>query len=308
VEDRPIVVKRVKKGGGGHHGGAWKVAFADFAMALMAFFLVMWVTQQASPEQRRSIQQYFQDPVGFEDGGMPEPIDLGEGAQVSEGPGETAPEELRIADDDVRDLADTMERRETQQLMQELDEKMSESETLQEFKDQLLIDITDEGLRIQIVDRSQRPMFDSGSADMKYYSEDILFELAEPLSGVRNKLSITGHTDSTPFVGRPGYTNWELSADRANTARRTLVAAGVDEQQIGRVVGLGDSVLFNQDDPEAPVNRRISIIVLTEAAREAMEERESTDVADDEMRQSLGEDDWMERVEEQQVDEGEVSW
>jgi len=308
LEDRPIVVKRVKKGGGGHHGGAWKVAFADFAMALMAFFLVMWVTQQASPEQKESIRQYFQDPIGFEEGGAPEPIDLGEGAQVADGPGETAPEELRIDDDDVRDMADSMERRETQQLMQELDEKMSESETLQEFKDQLLIDITDEGLRIQIVDRSQRPMFDSGSSDMKYYSEDILFELAQPLSGVSNKLSITGHTDSTPFGGRPGYTNWELSADRANTARRTLVEAGVDEQQIGRVVGLADSVLFDQDNPEAPVNRRISIIVLSESAREAMEEREAADTADDETEQTLGDDDWMERVEEQQVDEGEVSW
>ncbi|MDX1800741.1 MAG: OmpA family protein, partial [Marinobacter sp.] len=139
----------------------------------------------------------------------------------------------------------------------------------------LLIDITDEGLRIQIVDRSQRPMFDSGSAQLKYYSQDILFELAKTLSSVRNKLSITGHTDATPFNGRPGYTNWELSADRANTARRALVAGGVRADQIARVVGLSDSVLFDKKNPLAPVNRRISIIVLNKKAMADIEERAS---------------------------------
>ena len=137
---------------------------------------------------------------------------------------------------------------------------------MSEFRDQLLIDITDEGLRIQIVDRSQRPMFDSGSAQLKPYSQDILFELAKPLGSVRNKLSITGHTDATPFSGRPGYTNWELSADRANAARRALVTGGVRPEQISRVVGLSDSVLFDKEDPTAPVNRRISIIVLNKKA------------------------------------------
>lgn len=308
MEDRPIIVKRVKKGGGGHHGGAWKVAFADFAMAMMAFFLVLWVTQTASPEQKEAIEGYFQDPVGFEEGGLPDPIDLGGVAEITEGPGEIAPEELRIADDDVQDLADAIEKRETQQLMQELEQKMADSETLQEFKDQLLIDITDEGLRIQIVDRSQRPMFQSGSADMKYYSEDILFELAGPLAAVSNKLSITGHTDATPFVGRADYSNWELSADRANAARRTMVAAGVPAEQIGRVVGLSDSVLLDKDDPEAPVNRRISIIVLTEAAKEAMERRESTPQASNDVEDALKDDDWLDRARQRQLDEREVSW
>jgi chemotaxis protein MotB len=148
------------------------------------------------------------------------------------------------------------------ELFQELKQRIEENQTLQEFKDQLLIDITDEGLRIQIVDRSNRPMFDSGRAELKYYSQEILFELAKTLGSVDNKLSLTGHTDATPFGGRPGYTNWELSADRANTARRALVAGGVRSQQIARVVGLSDSVLFDQDEPTAPVNRRISIIVL----------------------------------------------
>lgn len=310
MEDRPIIVKRVKKKGAGHHGGSWKVAFADFAMALMAFFLVMWATSQATPEQKEDISRYFSDPVGYEEGGNPNPVDLGgaPAVQDEEGPTDMAPEPLSLDEDDVKELADTVEKRETEKLMQELDEKLEESETLQEFKDQLLIDITDEGLRIQIVDRSQRPMFDSGSDRLKPYSQDILFELAGPLARVSNKLSITGHTDRTPFQGREDYTNWELSADRANTARRTLVAGGVPESHIGRVVGLADSVLFNEEDPQAPVNRRISIIVLTEAARKAMEKRESRQSADDDTRSTMADDDWMERARERQVDESEVNW
>ena len=310
MEDRPIIVKRVKKKGGGHHGGAWKVAFADFAMALMAFFLVMWATNQATPEQKKDISRYFSDPVGYEEGGNPNPVDLGGAPAVrdAQGPTDMAPEPLSLDEDKVKELADAVEKRQTEELMQELDEKLEESETLQQFKDQLLIDITDEGLRIQIIDRSQRPMFDSGSDRLKPYSRDILFELAEPLAKVSNKLSITGHTDTTPFQGRENYTNWELSADRANSARRTLVAGGVPKSHIGRVVGLADSVLFNKDKSEAPVNRRISIIVLTEAARKAMEKRESRQTADDGTRSTMAEDDWMKRAKERQVDESEVNW
>ncbi|XOZ34985.1 flagellar motor protein MotB [Halomonadaceae bacterium KBTZ08] len=311
MEDRPIVVKRVKKVEGGHHGGAWKVAFADFAMALMAFFLVMWATNQATPEQKEDISKYFSDPVGYEEGGNPNPVDLGGAPAVtrSSGPSDVAPEPLSLEEDQVEELAEAMERRQTEQLMQELDEKLKESETLQKFKDQLMIDITDEGLRIQIVDRSQRPMFASGGDELKPYSRDILFELAEPLAKVSKKLSITGHTDRTPFArSNDQYTNWELSADRANAARRTLVAGGVPEDHIGRVVGLADSVLFNKENPKAPVNRRISIIVLTEAARKAMEKRESGNTADAEDRETMADDNWMERAREDQVDESEVNW
>jgi len=314
VEDRPIIVKRIKKGGGGHHGGAWKIAFADFAMAMMAFFLVLWATSTATPEQKKAIESYFRDPIGFQEGGMPDPIDLGGTAAVSDGPSSTAPEDLRIAEDDIRDLADSIEKRETQALLQELEKKIEESNTLQQFKDQLLIDITDEGLRIQIVDRSQRPMFASGRDELTYYSEDILFELAGPLANVSRKLSITGHTDATPFVGRQEYSNWELSADRANTARRALVAGGVGQEQIARVVGLGDSVLFNKDDPTAPVNRRISIIVLNKSVVEAMErsaspsDRHSLDQSRPGELDEGDAPDWFERTEERQVDESEVNW
>ncbi|MFO7786828.1 MAG: flagellar motor protein MotB [Halospina sp.] len=311
MEDRPIVVKRVKKVEGGHHGGAWKVAFADFAMALMAFFLVMWATNQATPEQKKDISRYFSDPVGYEEGGNPNPVDLGGAPAVtrSSGPSDVAPEPMSLNEDSVKELAEAMERRQTEQLMQELDQKLEESETLQKFKDQLLIDITDEGLRIQIVDRSNRPMFASGSDELQPYSRDILFELAEPLAKVSNRLSITGHTDRTPFAQtNEQYTNWELSADRANAARRTLVAGGVPESHIGRIVGLADSVLFNKENPQAPVNRRISIIVLTEAAQKAIEKRESSDTASAEDRETMANDNWMERARESQVEESEVNW
>jgi len=272
LEDQPIIIKRKKVVAAGHHGGSWKVAFADFATAMMAFFLVLWLTATATPEQKRAVEGYFKDPVGYTEGGSPNPVDLGGSASVvDESSDDVADSNIQIQDQVVEEMAQTLEQQKMERLFQDLKDRIEQNKTLQEFKDQLLIDITSEGLRIQIVDRSQRPMFDSGRAELKYYSQDILFELAKTLSTVDNKLSLTGHTDSTPFSGRPGYTNWELSADRANTARRALVAGGVAGRQIGRVVGLSDSVLFNKGDPQAPVNRRISIIVMNKKAADDMQ-------------------------------------
>lgn len=319
MEEQPIIIKRVKKVAAGHHGGSWKVAFADFATAMMAFFLVLWLTSTASPEQLKAVEGYFRDPVGFTEGGVPNPVDLeGSASVVESSSADIADNEIRIEDERIEQLAETLEQRQMEELFQDLQDQIAQSETLQEFKDQLLIDITDEGLRIQIVDRSQRPMFDSGRAELKYYSQDILFELAKTLSTVNNKLSITGHTDSTPFSGRPGYTNWELSADRANTARRALVAGGVPQQQIGRVVGLSDSVLFDQDDPQAPVNRRISIIVMNKKTAEGIQSnagRSSEPLIDltapseeqqQEAMERLEEGSWNEEKEEPEP--GELNW
>lgn len=271
MDEQPIIIKRKKVVAGGHHGGSWKVAFADFATAMMAFFLVLWLTATASPEQIKAVEGYFRDPIGFTEGGSPNPVDLeGSASVINEASPDIESSQIQIEDEVVDELSETLEQRRMEELFQELKERIEQNQTLQEFKDQLLIDITDEGLRIQIVDRSGRPMFDSGRAELKYYSQDILFELAKTLGSVGNKLSITGHTDATPFKGRPGYTNWELSADRANTARRALVAGGVESAQIGRVVGLSDSVLFDTADPMAPVNRRISIIVLNKRAAQGI--------------------------------------
>lgn len=319
MENQPIIIKRKKVVAAGHHGGSWKVAFADFATAMMAFFLVLWLTATASPEQKLAVEGYFKDPVGFTEGGSPNPVDLeGSASVIKESSEDVADSNIQIEDQVVEEMAQTLEQQQMEQLFQDLKDRIEDNKTLQDFKDQLLIDITSEGLRIQIVDRSQRPMFDSGRAELKYYSQDILFELAKTLSTVNNKLSLTGHTDSTPFGGRPGYTNWELSADRANTARRALVAGGVDGGQIGRVVGLSDSILFNKDDPQAPVNRRISIIVMNKKASDGIQNnaRQSdeplidlTAPSEDEQQkamQSLEEGDWT--TEQKPPEEGELNW
>ena len=319
MEDQPIIIKRKKVVAAGHHGGSWKVAFADFATAMMAFFLVLWLTATATPEQIKAVEGYFRDPVGFTEGGSPNPVDLeGSASVVTEASPDIESSQIQIEDEVIDELSDTLEQRRMEELFQELKERIEQNETLQEFKDQLLIDITDEGLRIQIVDRSGRPMFDSGRAELKYYSQDILFELAKTLGSVDNKLSLTGHTDATPFKGRPGYTNWELSADRANTARRALVAGGVSEGQIARVVGLSDSVLFDKDDPQAPVNRRISIIVLNKKTVKGI--RDSAGLRDEPLidltrpseaeqqkaMEKLESGDWLE--EKPEPAQGELSW
>lgn len=324
MEDRPIIVKRIKKVSG-HHGGAWKVAFADFATAMMAFFLVLWLTAGTSPEVREAVEGYFKDPVGFTEGGSKNPIDLGGSPSLEmDNAAEADVDKMKVDEETINELADNVELRQMEQILADVKEQIEQSETLQKFRDQLLLDITDEGLRIQIVDRSNRPMFDSGSAQLKYYSEDILFELAKPLSRVPNKISVTGHTDSTPFSGgKAGYSNWELSADRANTARRALVAGAVSEKQLARVVGLADSVLFDRELPTAPVNRRIAIIVLNKSAAEDIQKQagNNDDIIDvsggytpsgsstpTQARDKLEDGDWLDAVEERQVDPKEVTW
>ena len=319
MEEQPIIVKRKKVVAAGHHGGSWKVAFADFATAMMAFFLVLWLTATASPEQKLAVEGYFRDPVGFTEGGSPNPVDLdGSASVINEASPDIESSQIQIEDQVVDELSETLEQRRMEELFQELKDRIEQNKTLQEFKDQLLIDITDEGLRIQIVDRSGRPMFDSGRAELKYYSQDILFELAKTLGSVDNRLSITGHTDSTPFSGRPGYTNWELSADRANTARRALVAGGVRGEQIARVVGLSDTVLFDQEDPTAPVNRRISIIVLNKKTVDNIQSSagrsdeplidltRSSEAEQEAIRERLESGEW--RKETEQPAPGELNW
>ena len=159
-----------------------------------------------------------------------------------------------------------LERKQLDALMQDLKEAIAKSQALQPFKDQLLLDITPEGLRIQIVDQQNRPMFDSGSAHLKPYTQDILTEVARYLNTVPNRLSLTGHTDAAPYAGGSGRTNWDLSSERANAARRALEAAGLSTDKTARVVGLSSSVLFDKGDPRDPINRRISIIVMTRQA------------------------------------------
>ncbi len=281
-EQPPIIVRRIRKVHKGH-GGAWKVAFADFATAMMAFFLVLWLSASTTKEQQEAISGYFSDPVGFEEGGSPYVIDL-EGSvtvtvtEESAQTPETQPE-VKMEEKTIEDIASQVEQRRLEKLMDEIVAEIESSAKLKEFKDQLLIDITEEGLRIQIVDKRQRPMFDSGDSTLKPYFEDILYELAKLITRVRNKVSISGHTDGAPYLGRANYSNWELSSDRANAARRALVDGGLPENRLARVVGLASSALYDEKDPLNPVNRRISIIVLNKKTQAEIEDAEQVDGA-----------------------------
>jgi len=278
--NQPIIVKRVKKVAGGHHGGAWKIAFADFATAMMAFFLVMWLMTSATPEQKKAISGYFQDPIGFTESASPYVIDLGGtptpalertlNPDISETP-ESQPDETGISTDQIETLADKMEQERLELLLQELQNKVEENPELQRFKDQILFEITQDGLRIQIMDAENRPMFALGSANLQPYFEDILLVMADTIRAVPNKISISGHTDAKPFAGLSDFGNWELSSNRANAARRVLIAGGYPDEQVARVVGYASSALFDREDPFNPVNRRIDIVVLTKKAQRAIE-------------------------------------
>lgn len=276
---QPIIVKRVKKVAGGHHGGAWKIAFADFATAMMAFFLVMWLMSSATPEQKKLISGYFQDPIGFTESASPHVIDLG--GTPTPSPDRTlnpelepAQSEAQIDSDQVETFAEQLERERLELLLQELQNKVDENPELQKFKDQILFEITQDGLRIQIMDAENRPMFALGSAQLQPYFEDILLALVDTIAAVPNKISVSGHTDAKPFSGRSDFGNWELSAGRANAARRTLVIGGYPEDQIARVVGYASSALFDRKDPFNPVNRRIDILVLTKKAQRSIEDEQ----------------------------------
>lgn len=301
-DKRPlIIVKRYRRAEAGHHGGAWKIAYADFVTAMMAFFLVMWLVSSINKQQRAAIFEYFKNP-SMEPGKSPRPapgvmgpggastspINLRGGldaprinamsptAQIGAGPqmaGAQPSRELPTGDQPSHEQTtqpkltpQEEEQKRLEALLQQLREAIAKSQALKPFKDQLLIDIMPEGLRIQIVDAQNRPMFDVGSAQLKDYTVAILHELAPYLKSVPNRISIIGHTDAKPYAGLRGYTNWELSADRANAARRALVAAGLPENKINRIVGLADSAPIDRTAPLSPINRRISIIVMNQEA------------------------------------------
>ncbi|WP_434678331.1 flagellar motor protein MotB [Pseudomonas sp. R1-18] len=281
--NQPIIIKRVKRFGGGHHGGAWKIAFADFATAMMAFFLVLWLMSAATPEQLIAVAGYFKDPVGFSDSGSPYVIDLGGSPEMS--PNQTlnpevkttpSPDTVPVEPETSETKAEQVEQERLEMLLQELQNKVEENPQLQKFKDQILFEITQDGLRIQIMDADNRPMFDVGSARLKPYFEDILLAMADTIKSVPNKISVSGHTDATPFVGNGGFGNWELSSNRANAARRALVAGTYPDTQVARVVGYASSSLYDRENPFNPVNRRIDIVVLTKKALQRIEGDQNT--------------------------------
>lgn len=290
---RPIIVKKIKKGGGGHHGGAWKIAYADFVTAMMAFFLLMWLLGSTSKAQREGISEYFKTPLkvalmgGTSVGASSTLIKGGGGKDLTKKEGQVKPVDGppgKQKSIDVKDAKAALQKAEAEKLVElknKLEKTIEDSPTLSKFKKQLILDITSEGLRIQIVDEQNRPMFESAKADMQPYAKQILKEIGQMLNGVTNKISLSGHTDAATYSsGDKGYSNWELSSDRANASRRELIAGGMDETKLLRVVGLSSASLFDKDDPLNPINRRISIIVMNQkAVEDAMKDSEAVNLS-----------------------------
>lgn len=280
---RPIIVKRVKKSHGGHHGGAWKIAYADFVTAMMAFFLLMWLLGSTTRGDLQGIAEYFKTPLkvamaGGSGSGDASSVIQGGGRDLTRKEGQVTRNDMdpgpkRIYAPDTAALKAELARAEMARLKalkQRIEEAIEARPTLKQFKKQLLLDITSEGLRIQIVDEQNRPMFDLAKADLQPYTKEILYEIGRALNDVPNRISLSGHTDAKPYAsGEKGYSNWELSADRANASRRALIAGGMDESKVLRVVGLSSAVLFDKQDPFNPINRRISIIVMNKKAEDA---------------------------------------
>uniref|UniRef100_UPI0030F872C5 flagellar motor protein MotB n=1 Tax=uncultured Acidovorax sp. TaxID=158751 RepID=UPI0030F872C5 len=279
---QPIIIKRVKKGGHAAHGGAWKIAYADFVTAMMAFFLLMWLLGSTAKGELQGISDYFSSPLkvamtGGDGSGNSSSVIPGGGNDLSKVHGQ-----VRRSDSDAekarRQSIDTARAERAKQdaqriktLQAKIDALITENPRLNEYKSQIRIDVTPDGLQIQIVDDQNRPMFDSGSAMVKPYMRDILREIGAALNGVENRVSLAGHTDAVPYSNSDrGYSNWELSSDRANATRRELVAAGMPDAKLGRVVGLAASDLLEPDNPRSAANRRITITVLTREAEERL--------------------------------------
>ena len=251
-----IIIKKNRGGHGGHHGGAWKVAYADFVTAMMAFFLVMWLVG-ASPDVKKSVAGYFRDPgvfdfeksTGMMAGGM---------TGIDEG---RAPETVQQPDA----AALTVERQRLQAAAEHIRDKLADAPELKELRDQIEFQVTSEGLRIELLEKDGSSFFDSGSAVLRGESVRILSIIGHELGTMTNDVVVEGHTDSRPFGAGHSYSNWELSADRANAARRVMEAVGLNPGQVQSVRGFAATQLRLPDEPMDPRNRRVSIVVRSQS-------------------------------------------
>lgn len=281
-KDRPIIIKKIKKGGGhGHHGGAWKIAYADFVTAMMAFFLLMWLLNATSEEQKRGIANYF-DPITIgEHNGGGSGVMGGQSVTEADGAQQSSTSQVTIKKSDPQekgeggktvqtkyqetdDEAIINEEQTFQQVKEDLEKAMENSPELKEMLKNLIVDETPEGLRIQIVDQNEKSMFPSGSSAMYDHTKNLLRQVASIIHKVPNKLAISGHTDATPYNTK-NYGNWELSSDRANASRRALEENGVLDQKFASVIGKASEESFVKDNPFAAQNRRLSIVLLRRA-------------------------------------------
>ncbi|MEE1921405.1 flagellar motor protein MotB [Pseudomonas sp. 148P] len=262
MSEQPLIIRRKKKGGHGHHGGAWKIAFADFMTALMALFLVLWVLSNAGKGDKEAIAEYFSTPLlvamskgdkntastsAIPGGGTVPSLSEGEMARKARRPSHLSSEE----------------RKHLQALKQRLESAVEHDPKLRELKQQIAIELSPEGLRVQLLDTDKRPMFELGSARVAPYMSQLLRTFAPVLNELPNQIQISGHTDSHPYAGGEAYySNWDLSADRAKASRQELVAGGLDAAKLLRVSGMSDRIRFRGAAPFDAVNRRIEIIVL----------------------------------------------
>ncbi|MBK1668758.1 hypothetical protein CKO28_12030 [Rhodovibrio sodomensis] len=277
--NRPqIIVKKKKKGGhGGHHGGAWKVAYADFVTAMMAFFLLLWLISATTEEQKEGIADYFTPSTVTQSDSGAGMILSGrtmsdEGALISDRapvgvnmslPSPSGPDNDREVQDLAKQLAER-ERRNFEDAEEKLKQAVAAIPELSDLADQVLVDYTPEGMRIQLVDARENAMFKLGSAEPKQHTRDLLALVAQAIQDLPNQVAVKGHTDATPFAGGGDYSNWELSADRANASRRVLLRAGLKPDRIGRVVGRAAQDPLMPEEPENARNRRISIVLLNQ--------------------------------------------
>lgn len=278
---QPIIIKRIKKSGHAAHGGAWKIAYADFVTAMMAFFLLMWLLGSTSKGELQGIASYFSNPVkvslmGGDGTGNSNSILPGGGRDLSKSAGQVdGGDAERAAKTMWTQMAKAEQQRQEADRISELQKKIlsiiANNPQLAEYGSQIQLETTQDGLHIQIVDEQNRPMFDTGSALVKPYMSSILRGIGAALVDVENRIALAGHTDATPYgSGERGYSNWELSSDRANASRRELVVGGLPDNRLLRVEGLASSQLLRPEAPTDPINRRISIVVLTQEAQERL--------------------------------------
>lgn len=285
-ELRPIIIKKIKKSGGGHHGGAWKVAYADFVTAMMAFFLMLWLLSSTSEIQKEGIAEYFSSTPMITrsesgaSGVMGGTTVAKEGAMTSTvqplvpqpatqvpafRPGSNPPDpDSNISDQRFKEEQMKREQENFEKAEASLKKVMQSSPELQEMAKSLKVDMTPEGLRIQIIDQENKPLFASGSATLLPHTQDILRKISEIIQSLPNEVSVRGHTDSVPYGPGAEYTNWELSSDRANAARRMLIKSGMPAARLNNVVGKADTDHLFPTNPRDERNRRISVILLHE--------------------------------------------
>lgn len=246
-----IIIKKIHKGGHGHHGGAWKVAYADFVTGMMAFFLLMWLISMASPDQKNHLAGYFKEFSLFDDSGM------------TDSPSTSTmipPVHLAATVGDSTTESEIVDSEKIAEMINEAIEKK-----LQEIKDQIIVEVFDQGVRVDAINRENKPLFDSGSSTPTKLGHKVMKEIGMSIKGLSNKVAIEGHTDAVKYSGDK-YTNWELSTDRASTARRVFHEIGISPDRIQRVSGFASSQPLKDVDAYDPKNRRISIILYNENA------------------------------------------